>query len=330
MEPLHRLQGFEQYKIVSDPRRLAILRLLMTRPATLSQLGQTLDEHPARVRHHLKILEKAGLIELVNTQVVRGFVEKYYRARAQAFLLQEMLLPAGASAGTVVILGSHDLALEAATRQFREKRELEFLLVPVGSLDGLIALRQGNAQIAGCHLLDVASGEYNLPYVRHLFPDSDMCLFTLAHRQQGLLLAPGNPLQIHNLEHLAREDIVMVNRNRGSGTRLWIDSELQRLGLAPGELHGYRNEARTHTAVAQAVLRGQANAGVGLQAAARQTGLDFIPLFQERFDLVMPLELYYNTKVGPLLEYLQGIEFRRLADALGGYETQHTGEVVYC
>ncbi len=328
MEPLRRLQGFEQYKIVSDPRRQAILRLLMVEPATLSQLGHSLGDHPARVRHHLKILEKAGLVELVDTRVVRGFVEKYYCSKAQSFLLQELLLPAGATAKTVIIMGSHDMALDLATKRLREEQGLDFLVVPVGSLEGLVALRQGHAHLAGCHLVDACSGEYNRPYVEHLFPEGNMRLFTLAHRQQGLLLAPGNPQQIQSLGDLTREDVNFINRNRGSGTRLWIDHHLQQLEIKPQQVQGYRQEVRTHTAVATAVLDGQASVGVGLYAAARQAGLDFIPLFQERFDLVLSQEMAQSPRLLPLLEYLRGDEFFTLLKELGGYDASQTGEMV--
>lgn len=327
MEPLRRVRDFEQMKILADSRRLEILRLLMGRAMTLSQLGLVFNEHPARVRHHVKQLESAGLIEMVGTNVVRGFVEKYYRAKASAFLLQEIILPAEAN-HSLIILGSHDLALEAAAEHLRQRAHapLELLVLPVGSLEGLIALRQGAAQIAGCHLLDAASGEYNLPYVRHIFPDREMNLVTFAHRAQGLLVAPGNPKHIKELADLARPDVVMVNRNRGSGTRLWLENQLARLSL-PGEaLNGYRREVRTHTAVAEAVAQRKADVGLGLQAAARQQGLDFVPLFEERFDLALPHELLGNKLLQPLLDYLTSAPFRQLVAGLEGYSPAHSGD----
>ena len=327
MDNIRRIQDFEQIKILADARRMAILRLLMAAPATLSQLGETLKEHPAQVRHHLKQLESAGLIEMVSTRVVRGFTEKYYRARARAFMLQELLLPAGAEQDTLVILGSHDLALEALAQQLEQQREPPFhlLVLPLGSLEGLISLRQGAGHLAGCHLLDADSGEYNLPFVRHIFPDRETTLITLAERAQGLLLPPGNPNHIQHIEELARKDVVLVNRNRGSGTRLWLDRQITQLGLAPLNIRGYAREMRTHTAVADALNHGRGNVGIGLQAAAIQHGLDFIPLFHERFDLVLPTEQLHNRAVQALLNILQSGEFRRLADSLGGYSTAQTG-----
>jgi putative molybdopterin biosynthesis protein len=326
MQSIEQLRSFDQIKILSDPRRLVILRRLMAGPATLTQLGQMMGEHPAWIRHHLKQLEQAGLIELVSTQVGAGFVEKYYQARARAFILQQTILPDLPQQHTLILLGSHDIALGLLAQSLASRADLELLVLPVGSLDGLIALRQGLAHLTGCHLLDIDSGEYNLPYVRHLFPERPMKLVTLAHREQGLLIAPGNPHQIRGLADLARGDVTFINRNAGSGTRLWLDKQLGRLGISGGQIRGYNREARTHTVVAQAVAQGQADAGLGLAAAARQYSLDFIPMFQERFDLVIPAESLEEASLRRLLEALHGREFRHMAEALGGYSTVHTGE----
>jgi putative molybdopterin biosynthesis protein len=308
---------------------MSILRLLMASSATLSQLGLVLGEHPARVRHHLKQLERAGLIELTETRMVRGFVEKYYRATARAFIFNEIILPQNPVPGkeSIVLLGSHDIALGLLTERLQSyKGSAEILALAVGSLEGLVALRQGTAQIAGCHLLDIESGEYNLPFVRHFFPDRPVVLVTLAHREQGLLVRPGNPHRIRGLEDLARQDLILINRNPGSGTRLWLDRQLTRSGISYQQVRGYVQETRTHTGVAQAILQGKADVGLGIQAAASQFGLDFIPLFQERYDLVIPREQVESQRLQPLLNHLQSGEFRRAMDGLGGYDTAHTGD----
>ena len=327
MEPLQPIRNFEHIKLLSDSRRLAILRLLMAGPGSLSTLGRALGEHPARARHHLKLLEQAGLVELVETRPLPGFVEKYYRATAQAFMLSALVLPAWSEGETLVALVSHDLALDLLARRVEQAHTgLRFLPVPVGSLDGLVALRQGLARLAGCHLLDADTGQYNLPYVRHFFPDRPMAVFTLAYRQQGLLVAPGNPLGLRGLQDLARQDVLLVNRNLGSGTRLWLDRQLRLLGLPPAVVRGYDQEVRTHTAVAEAVAQGRANAGIGLLAAARRFGLDFIPLFQERYDLVLPEEDLSLPPLQPLFELLNSGQYRQAVAELSGYETAHTGE----
>ncbi len=322
------IKSLEQIKLLTDPRRLAILRLLMAEPATLTQLGHVMGEHPAWVRHHLKQLENAGLVEMVTAQVSGGFVEKYYQAKAHAFIFQEVILPDTSKSKSVVLMGSHDLALNQLARHLHEEAGLELLVLPVGSLDGLVALRQGIAHLTGCHLLDVESGEYNLPYIRHIFPDRAMSVVTLAHRTQGLMVAPANPRRIHGIEDLLHGGVVFVNRNRGSGTRLWLDKKLAQLGLPPERILGYNQEASTHTAAAQLVRSRRADAALGLEAAALAAGLDFIPLFQERFDLVLPQQQLADPKLGVILDYLQSAIFRQATGALGGYETGHSGELL--
>jgi putative molybdopterin biosynthesis protein len=329
MVEIEQIKDFDQIKIVTDPNRLSILRLLMAGPATLTQLGRVMGEHPAWVRHHLKQLEAAGLVEMKTAQVSGGFVEKYYQAKARAFYFQEIILPEISGKKIVVMLGSHDLALNVLAQRSPEKTGLQLIIQPVGSLDGLVALRQGIAQISGCHLLDSQSGEYNLPFIRHIFPDRPMVLVTLAHRQQGLLVAPGNPRQIRGLEDLGREDVTLANRNRGSGTRLWLDQQLERMGIPPEGVRGYNQEAHTHTAVALAIQHGRADTGLGLYAAARLAKLEFIPIFQERYDLALPEEQYQAPEIQSLLDYLQSRQFRRLVDSLGGYDTHHTGEELH-
>jgi len=323
MQPIEKVHSLNQIKILADARRLAILRRLMDRPATQTQLGQALGEHPAWIRYHLKQLEQAGLVEMVSAQISGGYVEKYYQSTARAFILQQAILPEPARRDALVLIGSDDIALG---RLAQDQAEMELLVLPVGSLDGLIALRQGLAHLSSCHLLDSQSGEYNLPYVRHLFPGRFMKLVTLAHREQGLMLAPGNPRRIRGLPDLARNDVTFINRNPGSGTRLWLDLQLDRLGLAHEFIRGYTREARTHTEIAQAIAQEQADAGLGLAAAARQLGLDFIPLFQERFDLVMAAENIQEPGYRYLMEALNSGAFRRMAESLGGYNTTHTGE----
>jgi putative molybdopterin biosynthesis protein len=332
MEPLRRIQNFEHLKLLTDARRLVVLRMLMRAPETLSTLGKELGEHPARVRHHLKLLEEAGLVEMVGTKMVRGFMEKYYRATANAFVFHELILPAfpEPSQDTLVVLGSHDLALDRLLEGLQERNYPAHLLaLPVGSLEGLVALRQGKAQVAGCHLLDVEGEEYNLPYVRRLFPDRQMALITLAYREQGLIVANSNPKQIHSIPDLARPEIRLANRNPGSGTRIWLDRQLAAAGIPAQQVNGYQQVTRTHTGVGELILQGKADVGVGLQAAAAQLGLDFIPLFQERFDLVIAQELLDQPLLRPLLDQIQSAAFRLTAASLGGYETAHTGELLH-
>ncbi|MBE2198990.1 MAG: helix-turn-helix domain-containing protein [Anaerolinea sp.] len=326
VQPIH---SFDLLKLLADPHRLAILRRLMAGAATLSQLSKLLDTYPARVRHHVKLLEGAELITLTSTHVNGGFIEKYYQATAHAFVINLAVLPQWPQAKTLAVWGSHDLALEMMAQQMQEKEGIPGLLtVAVGSLDGLIALRQGLCQLAGSHLLDVDRGEYNTAHVRHLFPGEEMLLLTLAYRQQGLLVVPGNPRRIRDLVDLTRADVQFVNRRRGTGTRLWLDIQLKRFGLDANFIKGYDVEMTTHLQVAQMVAQGRADVGLAIMAAARPFQLDFIPLFEERYDLVVPAHTSGIPSLQPVFDYLQSAECRQQVATLTGYDATHTGEVL--
>jgi len=204
---------------------------------------------------------------------------------------------------------------------------LDLFTLPVGSLDGLVALRQGICNAAGCHLYDASSGEFNSPYVRHLFPDKKMVLLTLAHREQGLMVPPGNPDHVHGIADLLRP-IRFINRNPGSGTRLWLDSQLNILGISPNQVLGYTDEACTHTEVAEAIQCGRARLGLGIHAAAAAHGLGFIPLFHERYDLVLPMEQMADQRLSPLFDKLYSGEFRQQVETLKGYDVTHLGDKI--
>lgn len=323
MFPIQPLQSFEQLKLLADPRRLAILRQLMVGPASLTMLGKALGEHPAWVRHHLKKLEAAGLVVLVETRVQSGVVEKFYHTRAGGFLIQELILPENPARPVIVFSGSHDLAVELLADQLSDYLDIRTL--PVGSLDGLVALRQNLCHLSGAHLLD-PGGEYNLPFIRHFFPDRAMQVVTLAHREQGLMTTAGNPKAIRSLADLGRADVTLINRNPGSGTRLWLDRQLQGQGIPTESIPGYGNAVSTHTECARLVQDGKADVAYGLRAAAHRFGLDFIPLFHERYDIVFPRER--SSMLAPLLDTIQTRAFHRGVEALTGYETMHTGEQI--
>jgi len=321
VEPVH---TFDQIKLLADSRRMEILRLLMASPATLTQLAQTLKQSPAWVRHHILALESGDLIEVSEVRRTGKVTEKFYRAKGGAFLLQEIVLPKGKKPA-VIFSGSHDLALEDIAEHL--SKHVTLLSLPVGSLDGLVNLRQGLCQISGAHILD-ETGEYNTPTVRHLFPDRNVEMVTLAYRTQGLILAAGNPKGIKQIADIARGGARMrfVNRNPGSGTRLWLDMELKKQNIAAAQINGYEVEVKTHSEAAALVANRKADVSIGLQAAAHQLNLDFIPLFEERYDLILPRE---NEKaLSPLLDYLQTSVFRSELNALTGYNASHSGEQV--
>ena len=322
MKKVEPVRSFENIKLLADPRRMDILRLLMASPATLTQLAQILKQSPAWIRHHVLALESANLVEMGEIRKTGKVTEKFYRARADALLLQEIILPK-TKKPAVVFSGSHDLALERIAKHLQ--RHVTLLSLPVGSLDGLVNLRQGLCQISGSHLLD-ENGEYNTPFVRHLFPDRAVDIVTLAYRTQGLMLASGNPKAVKKIADVARPNIRFVNRNAGSGTRLWFDAELRRLDILVERVSGYDRVVKTHSEAATLIANHKADAALGLQAAAHQHGLDFIPLFEERYDLVLPREQIKT--LSPLLDYIQTVGFRNSLTSLTGYNTVHSGEQI--
>jgi putative molybdopterin biosynthesis protein len=316
------IHSLDQIKILSDPRRLAILRLLMDRPSSITRLARAMGESPAWVKHHIQPMLNTGLIELSHMQKSGKATEKFYRSRADAFLLQQILTPKS-RLPVIIFSGSHDLALEAMAQALAEKVRL--ISMNVGSLNGLVNLRQGICQFSGSHLPD-QDGQYNLAYVRMLFPDIPMEVFTLAYRTQGWMFLPGYKRSPKVVSDLVNPRLRFVNRNPGSATRLWLDVEIKKAGIAPSAIHGYDKIATTHTEAAALIKAGKADAALGLQAAAEQNGLDFMPLFEERYDVILPRE--HERSVSPLLDYLQTNKFRQATDQLGGYSTVHSGEQI--
>jgi len=232
---------------------------------------------------------------------------------------------------TVVCIGSHDNSLDLLANVLK-KNYPRFSLssAHVGSMGGLIALKKGEAHMAGTHLLDEKTGEYNVPILRNLLGDSGIVLMNLVYRQQGLMVIKGNPRKISSFEDLLRDDIVFINRQRGSGTRLLTDKYLRENNISSDDIKGYEREEYTHMGVASAVLTGIADTGMGILAAAQALGLEFIPLARERYDLAFMKE-YMDT--GPVSAVLQIIrennEFRMSVENLGGYDITDMGKIFY-
>lgn len=245
----------------------------------------------------------------------------------------ELLRPLAEVENTIVAIGSHDLTLDLMSSFLRRlpaglsPPSVNLSSSHVGSLGGLIALRRGEAHLAGSHLLDEDTGEYNVSYIRRYLGDLPVALVNLVGRVQGLIVRPGNPMGIAALSDLLRRDISFVNRQRGSGTRVLLDYKLKELGTSPQELRGYEREEYSHLAVAAAVNGGSADVGLGILSAARALGLDFIPLLNEQYDLVIPLVHYESDLLRPLLDLLANPEFRKAVNDLGGYDTTNMGRL---
>ncbi len=227
---------------------------------------------------------------------------------------------------TIVAIGSHDLALELAASALRGIDPGATLTASsVGSLGGLLALRDGLCHLAGAHLLDPQTGGYTLPYLPRVLGHTELTVVRLVHREQGLIVAAGNPLEITGIADLNRAGLRYVNRQREAGTRVLLDHELRRRGIEPGEIAGYHREERTHLGVAAAVAAGRADAGLGILAAARQHGLDFVPVAREPYDLVLTREVHDSALLAPLWTLLADPTFHAAIEALGGYSCTETG-----
>jgi putative molybdopterin biosynthesis protein len=228
---------------------------------------------------------------------------------------------------SIIMIGSHDLTLDLlATHLGRKYPEFSLSSSHVGSMGGLIAIQKGRAHLAGIHLFDPETKQYNLPYIKRILGGKKINLIHLAFRQQGLLLARGNPKKIHGLDDLTQDGIMFVNRQRGSGTRMLLDHLLQQYGIKTEAIRGYEREEFTHMAAAVAVLSQTADAGMGIYAAAKALDLSFAPLTTERYDLVIPDSFFHEEKIQALLEVIRCEDFSRSVQELGGYDVSKIGE----
>jgi putative molybdopterin biosynthesis protein len=232
-------------------------------------------------------------------------------------------------AHTIVVIGSHDMVLDLAASMLRRADpRVTLSSTNVGSLAGLAALRDGLCHVAGSHLLDPDTGEYTISYIDQVLPGRDVAVVRLVAREQGLIVAPGNPLGLAGIADLVRPDLRYVNRQRGSGTRVLLDFELSRLGIATSSIAGYTREEYTHLAVAASVSAGRADAGLGVLAAARAFGLGFVPVTREPYDLVLDRARLNEPVLAPLWALLDSGDFRAAVEHLGGYDTAEMGKQV--
>ena len=229
----------------------------------------------------------------------------------------------------LLTLGSHDLTIDLLASAVKEASDGRVTISSsnIGSMGGLIAVGKGIAHFAGSHLLDTETGDYNRSWIKKYLPGTDIALITLVHRHQGLMTLKGNPKGIRNIGDLARQDIMLVNRQAGSGTRILLDYELKKSGIDAAAVPGYVTEEYTHMSVAMAVTSGRADVGMGILAAAQALDLDFIPIARERYDLVIPAHLLNDPRIALLLNIVESDKFRKQVLALGGYEIEETGKI---
>ncbi|MGD9083275.1 MAG: molybdopterin biosynthesis protein [Desulfobacterales bacterium] len=241
----------------------------------------------------------------------------------------ELLRPLSSIENTVVVVGSHDNTLDILADQIRfGHKNLTLSSSHVGSMGGLMAIKKGVCHLAGSHLLDTQDGIYNISYVNKYLADIELKLVNLVLRDQGLIIAPGNPKAINGIEDLGRKDITFINRQAGSGTRILLDFRLAELGIDPSSVNGYENEEFTHMSVAVAVLSGSVDVALGIYAAAKALNLDFLPVVTEQYDLIIPEIFYESENIRILLDTINSPEFKKRVESLGGYSTEKTGEII--
>ena len=223
--------------------------------------------------------------------------------------------------------GSHDLSVELLARMLGERTPAVTMTTDfIGSLGGLMALTRGEADVAGAHLWDEATGLYNIPFVQKVLPNRPVVLLNLVKRLQGFIVPAGNPQSLRQVADLGRPGVSFMNRQPGSGTRVWLDVQLKRAGIDPARVAGYEREETTHIGVDRAVADGRATAGLGIQAAASAFGLDFVRLGEERYDLIVPGERWGEESLVALRAVVASARFKEALTALGGYEVSQTGE----
>ena len=241
----------------------------------------------------------------------------------------ELLKPPAALDNTIVAVGSHDNTLDIIADELKGgSTGYSLSSSHVGSMGGLMAIKRGACHVTGTHLLDTETGSYNLSYLMKYLPSLDVRLVNLVMRDQGFIIPKGNPKSIKDIDDLVRDDLSFINRQGGSGTRILLDYRLQQRDIDPSRINGYDTEEYTHMAVAVAVLSGTVDVGLGIFAAARALDLDFIPVVTEEYDLVIPQEYYASANIQTLMDIINSEAFKKRVNALGGYATDKTGQII--
>jgi len=248
--------------------------------------------------------------------------------KASETVTVELLQPESTIENTIMAVGSHDNTLDILADQISQKYpEVKLASSHVGSLGGLLALKRGGCHLTGTHLLDTSDGSYNISYIHKYLPSIPVRCMHLVMREQGLILPKGNPKKITSIKDLKRNDIRFINRQSGSGTRVLLDYLLQKHGMSPADISGYETDEYTHMGVAVNVLSQTADVGLGIRSAANALDMDFVPVAQEEYDLVI-LENYWQTPmIQALVDVIRSREFQIRVTALGGYHVERTGQL---
>ncbi len=317
--PSQAAAGVEAFMSRKSASRLGMEEFLRVK---LGKVGERMIALPAKRGASVisSLLEADGIVRVpLNSEGIE----------AGARVCVELLRPLGEVRGNILMAGSHDNALDLLSAEIRGNfRNTSLCTSAVGSMAGLIALRAGEAHLAGSHLLDLETGEYNWSHIRRYLKDREVVVVNFVQREQGILLPRGNPKGIRSVADLVREEITIVNRQSGAGTRILLDHLLAEAGVDSEAVRGYGSVETTHLALGMAVAAGRADCGLGIRAAARLLGLDFVPLGSERFDFVIPAEHWDTIPLQRLVEILRREEFRARVRALGGYDTALSGRIL--
>jgi putative molybdopterin biosynthesis protein len=231
---------------------------------------------------------------------------------------------------TLVSIGSHDPIIDIVSDLLHLKNDNYFLSsAHVGSMGGILALKTGETHIAPIHLLDMENGQYNITYIKKYLANKDMALIKGVNRIQGIMVAKGNLLNIQSLKDIASRELKFVNRQRGSGTRLFLDYNIKQLGINTSDITGYEREEFTHLGVAAAVAAGDADCGLGILSAANLMNLDFIPLGNEEYDFAIPKDFINLDMIQEFINVITSFEFKNELDKLGGYDCTNIGKIIY-
>jgi putative molybdopterin biosynthesis protein len=314
-------------------QELAREGLVISQAGRGTQVAGDIPQSKSQAQHTLR---RAALVNRAETFLLEALTGGYHLDEIQRAVDMAMdrwralsTERSPSASETLRFTGSHDMVLNELARVFfdRQVDSVHLELVFVGSLGGLIALAEGKADLAGCHLWDAESDTYNLPFIQRLLPGKDVTVVTLAHRRIGLMLPAGNPKDIHALSDLAQTGVRFVNRQPGSGTRVWLDASLANLRVPTQQINGYTDERLTHSDVARAVAEGQADVGLGLETAADAYGLDFIYLNEEQYDLVFLNEVAQRLDVQAFIAWLQSDTAKQFIGQHPGYDSQYSGQI---
>ncbi len=340
--PVSAIVAFEQ---IVEPLIKRLIGLEITRPVKVkARLSRNLPSRSGMEEFRRVIVGRVGS-GLVASPIKKGAGSISTLTKANAILripleLEgikegcevdiELLRPWQDIEKTLLCIGSHDLSLDIIADELkRQKEPVHMASSHVGSLGGIISVSKGLCHFGGTHLLDPESGEYNISYIRKYAKGIEALLINLVYRQQGFIVQKGNPKKIKDFSDLLRDDVVIINRQKGSGTRVLLDYELKKRNISSSSIKGYQSEEYTHMAVAVSVLSKKADVGLGILSAARALDLDFVPVVEERYDLLIPKEFLELEIIKALLEVISSDKFKSKVEALGGYSLRDCGKVVY-